>query len=205
MYFNKNNLILIFLIILLIIIFYIINKYIKNYFEFFDICNTNSNEDSNISNETVTKKIIIGFDENGDPIEEEMTFTLGCAGKNKKCLVDPNGNNTCCDKNLKCIRKIGNFQNKVCSDLKDACDIQYNIFLRIFDGYYWNKLLSLLEKEEISKYEETKASVEGKVRNLCDGKNLDGQIFQTIVKSYLEELFMENEIFAEIIINIAII
>lgn len=201
MYFNKNHIIL---FILLILIFYLINKYINHYLEFFSIC-TNDNNNNDNTNNNVTKNVIIGFDENGDPIEEEMTFYLACAGKDEKCLVTPEGDNTCCDKNLKCIRKIGNFQNKVCSNLKDACDIEYDIFLKIFSGFYWNKLLALLEKEEISQYESTKQSVEGKVRNLCDGKELNGEIFQQVVKSYLGQLFAENEIFADIITTIAIL
>lgn len=205
MYFNKNYIYVI-LIILLIILFYSINKYIVFVHEFFSICNSNSNEDEiKKNNNKVTKNIITGFDEDGNPIEEEMTFYLACAAKNEKCLVTSEGEDTCCDKNLKCIRKIGNFQHKVCSDLKDACDIDYHIFLKIFNGYYWNKLLALIEKEKISQYEQTKTDIEGKVRNLCDGKELNGEIFKQVVQSYLGQLFAENEIFAEIIVTISIL
>tara|TARA_B100001175_G_C19427288_1_gene599281 strand:- start:113 stop:724 length:612 start_codon:yes stop_codon:yes gene_type:complete len=203
MYFNKNHIIL---IILLILLFYFVNKYINNLFESFSICGTDSNNTENQNNKNkVTKNIITGFDDNGNPIEEEMNFYLACAGKDEKCLVDSEGDNTCCDKNLKCIRKIGNFQYKVCSDLKDACDINYNIYLRIFSGYYWNKLMSLIKDEEKSKYEETKKNVDDKVRNLCEGKQLNGDIFNQVVKTYLEELFIESEIFAEIMVTIALL
>ncbi len=192
--------------------FTILNKVIYLYNnEFFQnsstLCNLNFNKNNETNpRKTTTKTIIIGFDENGDPIEEEMTFTLGCAGKNEKCLVDPDGDNTCCDKNLKCIRKIGNFQYKVCSDLKDACNnITYDNYKKIFSGYYWNKLLSYLKQEEKSKYEDMKDDVKNKVKDLCSGKQLDGSLFQNVVKSYLEELFLENEIFAETIMIISII
>ena len=195
------------LIILIILIFYFINIHINNYLEFFSLCNSSNNDsDSDPNNDNkVTKHIIVGFDQNGDPIEEDMTFTKACAKRNEKCLVDSEGDNTCCDKNLKCIRKNGNFQYKVCSDLKDACDIQYHIYLRMFDGYYWNKLLSMLKDEEKSKYEKQKKDTEDKVKNLCQGNKLNGQLFKKIVRSYLNALMLENEVFAEIIFSISII
>ena len=195
------------LFILIILIFHFINIHINNYLEFFNLCHSSNNDnDNNLNNNNkVTKSIIVGFDQNGDPIEEDMIFTKACAKRNEKCLVDSEGDNTCCNKNLKCIRKNGNFQYKVCSDLKDACDIQYHIYLRMFDGYYWNKLLYMLKDEEKSKYEKQKKDTEDKVRNLCHGKKLNGKIFNKVVKSYLSALMLENDVFANIIFSISTI
>ncbi len=194
--------------IIILFIFFLLNKTLRNYLENFDICDINvigpRKRKQNIRKKII-KKIIVGFDENNNPIEEEMEFNQYCAEKDQKCLVDSEGEDTCCDSNLKCIRKKGNFQYKVCSDKRDACNIQYKTFLKIFNGYYWNKLLDKLKAEEISQYEDMKASIEGKVKNLCQGKELDGSLFNQVVQSWLNELYLESDLFATIVFDISLI
>ena len=75
--------------------------------------NKEPNKKSNIKSQ-IKKNIIIGYNKDNIPIEEEILVNQYCNLENEMCLVDPKGNNTCCD-GLKCIRKANNYQYKVCS------------------------------------------------------------------------------------------
>ena len=125
--------IFLFIILLLFILFNnLLNYY--NYENFNSITNSINNlicdkkKSSSSSSSSSTKTYI---NSNG-----ETVILPNCSGYNEKCLVDSEGNDTCCD-NYKCIRLKNNFQYKVCSDKKDECG--YNKFKNIFK-FKWPKI-----------------------------------------------------------------
>jgi hypothetical protein len=119
-----NNFIYYYCVILLIItcIFIIFNYLLLNNLEFFDLCSLQKKSKKNNNNNNIkskyNKNIIIGYDKNNNPIIKKITINQYCNLENEFCLVDPKGNNTCCN-GLKCIRKVGNYQYKVCSKINE--------------------------------------------------------------------------------------
>ena len=138
-----------FTIILIIIGFYFIFNYLLSLynfnlfelFEFFDLCslkNKEHNKKSNIKSQ-IKKNIIVGYNKDNTTIEEEILVNQYCNLEDEMCLVDPKGNNTCCD-GLKCIRKENNYQYKVCSKKMKKIILVVIINLLVIYNYLTNYL-----------------------------------------------------------------
>jgi hypothetical protein len=134
-----------------------------------------------------------------------------CAKENERCLVDPQGNNTCCN-NLNCIRPKNHFGYKICSNKKDACGYFHNDYLKyIFDDQLWqsyfNKIKSFFEsKQTYTTVEEEDGSTVVlnnkrkeildfiKIKGLC-GKEYTSQD----IRKQLDDFFTKDQIFSGLI------
>ena len=115
---------LIFLLIILLI-FIILNYLLRNNKEYFD---SNDNSICNFFGIKFNNSIYDDSSTSGDnsnvyPCGED---TCSCAREDEKCLVDSEGNNTCCD-DLKCIRKKIIFNIKYAQMKKMLVDISETI------------------------------------------------------------------------------
>ena len=201
-----------FTIILIIIGFYFIFNYLLSLynfnlfelFEFFDLCtlkNNKHNKKSNVKSQ-IKKNIIVGYNKDNNPIEEEILVNQYCNLEDEMCLVDPKGNNTCCD-GLKCIRKANNYQYKVCSKKNEedyscghnkfACNLQlfdllfeknWNIFINKFhfNKDYFNKMKSKIKK---------------KINGICGSQNLSEKEQNNMIQINLNNIFNEGLVFAQ--------
>ena len=203
---------LIFLIIILLI-FIILNYLLRNNKEYFDsddnsICNffglkfNNSIYDDSSSS---------GDNSNVYPCGED---TCSCAKEDEKCLVDSEGNNTCCD-DLECIRKKNNFQYKVCSNEKDACGYFRNDYLKyIFDDDLWeeiyDKVKSIFETEYtdyiVVEEEGSDNILSNKRKEILDFikvRGLCGEKYTTQdIRKKLDEFFQKDIIFSSLIYGV---
>ena len=199
-------------IISIIFLLYFIVNILHYRIESFDVCNlmnnNNNNNNNNIKSQ-IKKKIIIGHNSSNQPIEEEITVNQYCGLKNERCLVDPNGNNTCCN-NLKCIRKRDNFKYNICSEKKnekDACG--YNTFIcdiQQFDLYFekiWEKILLKFTYNKKNNYDEDylqkmKQKIKKDLYGTCgDNKNLSDSEQKNIINIQLNKIIFEDLVFAK--------
>jgi len=195
-------------LIVIIVIFVIFNSLLSiynfNLFEFFDLCHLHKKEDKKISNiKSQTKKeIITGYDKNHNPIKEEILVNQYCNLENEFCLIDPKGNNTCCD-GLKCIRKADNYQYKVCSTKNEqdySCtynnlDCKIQLFERLFEKN-WKKLI---DKFDFNKdyFHKMKSKIKKNINKLCGSKNLSEKEKNDIINFNLDVIFKEGLVFAQ--------
>ena len=199
------------ILIIIICIFFIFNYLLSLYnfnlfelFEFFDLCTLKNNEHNKKSNlkSQIKKNIIIGYNNDNIAIEEEILVNQYCNLENEMCLVDPKGNNTCCD-GLKCIRKENNYQYKVCSKKNEedyscghnkfACNLQlfdqlfeknWNIFINKFhfNKDYFNKMKSKIKKQ---------------INSSCGSQNLSEKEQNHMININLNNIFNEGLVFAQ--------
>jgi hypothetical protein len=210
-----------FSIILIIIGFYFTFNYLLSLynfnvfelFEFFDLCSLKNkehdkkkNNKSNITSQ-IKKNIIVGYNKDNTPIEEEILVNQYCNLEDEMCLVDPKGNNTCCD-GLKCIRKENNYQYKVCSNKNEedySCG--YNKFtcnLQLFDQLFeknWNAFIDKFNfnKKYSSKdyYDKMKSNIKKKINGLCGSQNVSEKEQNNIINVNLNNIFNEGLVFAQ--------
>ena len=200
--------IFIIILIIIIVIYVIFNNLLSiynfNLLEFFDLCSLKNEDNKKMSNiKSQTKKeIIVGFDNNNNPIEEEILVNQYCNLENEFCLVDPAGNNTCCN-GLKCIRKADNYQYKVCSKKNEedyscsynkfACNIQ--LFEKLFEKN-WKKFL---DKFDINKdyFNKKKSKIKKDINRLCGSKNLSEKEKNDIINFNLNAIFNNGLVFAQ--------
>lgn len=197
---------LIFLIIILLI-FIILNYLLRNNKEYFDsndndLCNFFGIFDNKSSNE------------NSNVYDCGDEDTCSCAREDERCLVDSEGNNTCCD-DLECIRKKNNFQYKVCSNEKDACGYFRNDYLKyIFDDDLWegiyDKVKSIFETEYtdyiIVEEEGADNILSNKRKEILDFikvRGLCGEKYTTQdIRKKLDEFFQKDNIFSSLIYGV---
>ena len=220
--FLKNKLFIFNLIILLLILIifyyfnyilsnkqYLNNKNNKNQQEYFysnaqDFCNVfgqgTSYQQSNQTS-SANKNIFNCTDEDN----------CVCAKENERCLVDPQGNNTCCN-NLNCIRPKNDFGHKICSNKKDACGYFHNDYLKyIFDDQLWesyfDKIKSLFEsKQTYTTVEDEDGStivLNNKRKEILDFikiKDLCGKEYTPQdIRKQLDDFFKKDQIFSGLI------
>lgn len=181
----------------------------------------------------IVKKIITNT--KGEIIGEEQVILSNCAGYNEKCLIDENGQNTCCN-NLKCVRLSKDYGYKVCSHQKDACGYNkisftllkklftFNILQKLLDDEWWYVFLETRKKKYIHHTKETaeeeylsspiddynneqlnklRNKIKAKTNDLCKGKKLDGDLFESYIRNEIINILIENEVFAGIIFGVS--
>ena len=198
-------LLFIFILLLLIFISNLYSKKLLYNIEFFDIYQLSKNynkNNSNISSKSF-KNIIIGFDKNNLPIEEEIIVNNYCAGENQSCLIDSNGVSTCCN-NLKCIREKDNFHNYICSyNDKTACG--YNTFLCEFNILFedlWQKWIDKIKSGFKINWDDNylknlKLKLEKELSSLCASDKMSNQEKTEIIQAQLNKIILDDLVFAK--------
>ena len=197
--------IIIFLILLLFI--YLINQcmIMRNNIEQFDLCNLkkkDEQEGSTISSQAY-QTLIIGFDKDNKPIEEEFLYNNYCAGENQPCLVDSAGKSTCCG-SLKCIRKQNNYHNYICSaNEKTACGRNTFIceFNLLFDDL-WNKWLKKITFDPNIDWnwnyiKNLKIRLKNELKGFCGSGKLSEKEKTKIINFHLNQIVLEDLVFAK--------
>ena len=201
-----------FAIILIIIgIYFIFNYLLSLYnfnlfelFEFFDLCtikNKEHNKKSNVKSQ-IKKNIIVGYNKDNNPIEEEILVNQYCNLENEICLVDPKGNNTCCN-GLKCIRKENNYQYKVCSKKNEedySCG--HNKFacnLQLFDQLFEKNWKIFINKFHFNKdyFNKMKSKIKKNINSSCGSQNLSEKEQNHMININLNNIFNEGLVFAQ--------
>ena len=199
------------ILIIIIGIFFIFNYLLSLYhfnlfelFEFFDLCtlkNNDHNKKSNVKSQ-IKKNIIVGYNKDNNPIEEEILVNQYCNLKDEMCLVDPKGNNTCCD-GLKCIRKANNYQYKVCSKKNEedySCG--HNKFacnLQLFDQLFEKNWNIFINKFHFNKdyFNKMKSKIKKNINSLCGSQNLSEKQQNHMININLNNIFNEGLVFAQ--------
>jgi hypothetical protein len=206
-----------FTIILIIICSYTIFNYLLSLyhfnlfelFEFFDLCSLKNKEDNSKNNikSQIKKNIIIGYNKDNTPIEEEILVNQYCNLKDEMCLVDPEGNNTCCD-GLKCIRKADNYKYKVCSTKNEedySCSSnKFACNLQLFDQLFEKNWSAFIDKIDFNKkysstdyYNKMKLKIKKKINGLCGSQNLSEKEQNHMIQINLNDIFNEGLVFAQ--------
>jgi hypothetical protein len=200
--------IFIIILIVIIVIYVIFNNLLSIYnfdlFEFFDLCSLKNKENKKMSNiKSQTKKeIIIGYDKDNNPIKEEILVNQYCNLENEICLVDPEGNNTCCN-GLKCIRKSDNYQYKVCSTKNEKdYSCSYNKFvcnIHLFEKLFEKNWKIFIDKFHFNKdhFNKMKSKVKNHINSLCGSQKLSEQEKNDIINFNLNAIFNEGFVFAK--------
>ena len=188
---------------------YLLSLYSFNLFEFFDLCSLKNKENDKKSNikSQIKKNIIIGYNKDNTPIEKEILVNQYCSLEDEMCLVDPEGNNTCCD-GLKCIRKEDNYQYKVCSKKNEedyscgsnkfACDFQ------LFDQLFEKNWRAFIDKFNFNKqyssndyFNKMKSKIKKKINGICGSQNLSEKEQNNMIQINLNNIFNEGLVFAQ--------
>lgn len=196
--------ILIIIIVIYIVFNYLLSLYNFNKFEFFNLCSLKNKENKKVSNikSQTKKKIIIGYDKNNNPIKEEILVNQYCNLENEFCLVDPKGNNTCCN-GLKCIRKADNYQYKVCSSKNEqdySCTYnKFNCNIQLFEKLFEKNWKKFIDKFDINKnyFNKMKSKIKKNINGLCGSKNLSEKQKNDIINFNLNKTFNEGLVFAQ--------
>ena len=171
--------------------------------EFFDLCslkNNDHNKKNNIKSQ-IKKNIITGYNKDNTPIEEEILVNQYCNLEDEMCLVDPQGNNTCCD-GLKCIRKSDNYQYKVCSKKNEedySCG--HNKFAVNTEKQSSEEFTEEQSSEELTAindyYNKMKSNIKKKINGLCGSQNLSEKEKNNMIQINLNNMFNEGLVFAQ--------
>ena len=205
--FYHFTIILIIIICIYTIFNYLLSIYSFNLFEmfeFFDLCslkNNKQNKKSNVKSQ-IKKNIIVGYNKDNNPIEEEILVNQYCNLEDEMCLVDPKGNNTCCD-GLKCIRKENNYQYKVCSKKNEedySCG--HNKFacnLQLFDQLFEKNWKIFINKFHFNKdyFNKMKSKIKKNLNSSCGSQNLSEKEQNHMININLNNIFNEGLVFAQ--------
>ena len=118
------------------------------------------------------------------------------------CLVDPKGNNTCCN-GLKCIRKENNYQYKVCSKKNEedySCG--HNKFacnLQLFDQLFEKNWNIFINKFHFNKdyFNKMKSKIKKNINSSCGSQNLSENEQNHMININLNNIFNEGLVFAQ--------
>lgn len=199
------------ILIIILCIFFIFNYLLSLYhfnlfelFEFFDLCtlkNNKHNKKSNVKSQ-IKKNIIIGYNNDNIAIEEEILVNQYCNLEDEMCMVDPKGNNTCCD-GLKCIRKENNYQYKICSKKNEedySCG--HNKFacnLQLFDQLFEKNWNIFINKFHFNKdyFNKMKSKIKKNINSSCGSQNLSENEQNHMININLNNIFNEGLVFAQ--------
>lgn len=199
------------ILIIIICIFFIFNYLLSLYnfnlfelFEFFDLCTLKNNEHNKKSNlkSQIKKNIIIGYNNDNIAIEEEILVNQYCNLEDEMCMVDPKGNNTCCD-GLKCIRKENNYQYKVCSKKNEEdYSCSHNKFacnFQLFDQLFEKNWNIFINKFHFNKdyFNKMKSKIKKNINSSCGSQNLSENEQNHMININLNNIFNEGLVFAQ--------
>jgi hypothetical protein len=211
--------IILFILLIFIFINYYLNininnqKKIKKIKETFNSCDNNSCKFCNFFG-MGSKYNSSGGNSNVYECGQEQTCS--CARENEKCLVDPQGNNTCCN-NLNCVRLKGEFGYKVCSTKQDACGYFRNDYLKyLFDNDAWEEIFNDVKNifTVNTTYTETVEEENGEVEKILRNKResilkfikIKGICGQTLsandIRKQLDDFFTNDQIFSGLIYGV---